>query len=150
MTFAGELTEDPDVGLRIEPAVDEATLAAHVRIVTEGFDWTPDTLGRIFTPALLDRPAWSAWVGYIDGVAVATAQLVVHANVAGLYYVATVKEARRRRYGEAITRHAVREGQARGCDLICLQASPAGRPVYERLGFEAIGEYVTYVPSEDA
>lgn len=149
MTFTGEL-DAADAGLLIEPVTNEARLAEHVRIVTEAFGWTPDTLGRIFTPKLLEQPDWAAWVGYADGCAVATAQLVVHENVAGLYYVATVKAARRKGYGDAITRHAIREGQVRGCDLVCLQASPDGRPVYERLGFSVIGEYVTYVPSEDA
>lgn len=61
-----------------------------------------------------------------------------------------MKAAQRKGYGDAITRHAVREGLARGCDLVCLQASPDGRPVYKRLGFNVIGEYVTYVPSENA
>lgn len=140
-----------DTNLRIERIATEAALDDHVRVVAEGFgSWMPETLGRIFTSKLLEEPDWAGWIGYEDGVPVASAQLVVHRNVAGLYYIATVEAARRKGYGDAITRHAVREGQARGCDLACLQASPSGRPVYERLGFEVIGEYVTYVPSDNA
>ena len=52
-------------------------------------------------------------------------------------------------YGDAITRAAIVEGQERACDLVCLQASPLGRPVYERLGFSVIGEYVTYISKDD-
>lgn len=150
MALAGGIAE-PDTPLRIERVCDEATHADHVRVIAEGFgNWTPETLGRIFTRKLMDDPDWAGWVGYEGGVAVAASQLVVHGNVAGLYYIATVESARRKGYGDTMTRTAMREGRARGCDLACLQASPFGRPVYERIGFSVIGEYVTYVPSEDA
>lgn len=79
MTFAGELSAS-GAELRIEPVADEATLTEHVRVVTEGFGWTPDTLGRIFTPRLLSKPGWCGWVGYAGEVPVASAQLVVHEN----------------------------------------------------------------------
>jgi ribosomal protein S18 acetylase RimI-like enzyme len=149
MVFEGT-TGGPDSMLRIERVQDMKALADHVRVVTAGFDWRPDTLGRIFTPRLLEEPDWAAWVGYEDGVPVATAQLVVHAGIAGLYYVATVEAARRRGCGEAVTRAAMSEGFARGCRVVCLQASEAGRPVYERIGFSITGEYITYVRAEDA
>ena len=149
-TLRGEVSTS-ETGLRIGRVADHAKLADHVRVVAEGFSgWMPETLGRVFTAKLLDEPSWVAWVGYEDGDPVASSQLVVHDNVAGLYYIATLETARRKGYGDAITRHAIREGQARGCDLVCLQASSSGRPVYERLGFNVIGEYITYVPREDA
>jgi ribosomal protein S18 acetylase RimI-like enzyme len=144
--------ESPPSGdsLRIEPVSGKRTLEDHVRIVAEAFDAQPDELGRVFTPALLADEAWSAWVGYEGTTAVATTQLVVHENTGGLYYVGVVDAARRKGYGEAITRHAVRAAMSRGCDLASLQASPMGRPVYERLGFRVICEYVTYVSEDSA
>lgn len=145
-----EQTGGPGSALRIERVRDVKTLEDHVRVVTAGFDWQPDTLGRIFTPRLLEEPDWAAWVGYEGDAPAATAQLVVHAGIAGLYYVATVRSARRKGYGEAVTRSAMSEGFARGCRVACLQASDLGRPVYEAIGFHVIGEYITYVPAEDA
>ena len=137
--------------LRIERVTDEA----HARLTTSALSLKASGTG-CRTPSaassharLLDEPDWAGWVGYADGVPVATAQLVVHENVAGLYYIATVEAARRKGYADALTRIAMREGLARGCDLVCLQASPYGRPVYERIGFDVIGEYVTYVPSDN-
>lgn len=149
-TMAMPLPSDlvsPETELRIQLVSDQKTLADHIRVVTAGFDWQPDTLGRIFTPRLLDEPDFAAWVGYEGDEPVASSQLVVHGSVAGLYYIATMESARRKGYGEAITRAAMQEGIARGCDAVCLQASSLGRPVYERIGFQVIGEYVTYFPS---
>jgi ribosomal protein S18 acetylase RimI-like enzyme len=150
MTFSGHLgpIETP---LRIERVTDEVSLTDHVRVVAEGFgNWVTETLGAIFTPRLLDNPDWFAWVGYEGQEPVATAQLVVHGGVAGLYYIATMESARGKGYGEALTRIAMREGFDRGCDLVSLQASSLGRPVYERIGFSILGEYITYVRPEDA
>ena len=33
-----------------------------------------------------------------------------------------------------------------GCAMASLQASPMGLPVYERIGFEQVADYRTYVP----
>ncbi len=148
MTFSGEIGPI-ETSLRIERVTDEAGLADHVRVVAEGFgNWEPETLGAIFTSRLLDQPDWFAWVGYDDGKPVATSQLVVHSGVGGLYYIATMEPARRKGYGEALTLIAIREGFDRGCDMACLQASSLGKPVYERIGFTVLGEYVTYIPKE--
>lgn len=136
-------------GLDIRPVRDEGSLAHHVSIVASAFGWTSGELGRVFAPVLLADAAWQAWVGYRSGTPVATAQLVVHERVAGLYYVGTHESHRGYGYGEALTRHAVSEGFARGCDIATLQASPLGRPVYERIGFRVVGEYLTFVPGDE-
>jgi hypothetical protein len=147
MVFSGKLPA-MESDLRVERVTNERLLNDHTFVVAQGFDWKPDTLGRIFTPNLLDMPDFAAWVAYDGDAPVASSQLVVHGKVAGLYYIATVESARRKGYGDAITRTAMFEGFARGCQTVCLQASSLGRPVYERIGFNVIGEYITYVPKD--
>lgn len=34
---------------------------------------------------------------------------------------------------------ALRDARARGCTTTTLEASPAGRPVYERMGYQRLG-----------
>ncbi|MEX1252884.1 MAG: GNAT family N-acetyltransferase [Dehalococcoidia bacterium] len=128
---------------------DEATLRDHTAVVAEGFEWKTTTLSGVFTPRLIEAPEWRGYVGYRDGRPVATSQLVFTEGVAGVYYVATVEEARRRGFGEAMTRHALNEGAAAGCAIANLQASEMGEPIYRRMGFEQVGYYRTYVPEED-
>jgi hypothetical protein len=150
-TMTMPLTSDlssPETSLRIERVSDAKSLSDHVRVVAAGFHWQGDTLGRVFTPRLLDEPDFAAWVGYENDEPVASSQMVVHSSVAGLYYIATMESARRKGYGEAMTRAAMLGGISRGCDTVCLQASSLGRLVYERIGFRAIGEYITYVPDD--
>lgn len=37
------------------------------------------------------------------------------------------------------------DGAADGCDVAILQATDMGRPIYERLGFRTVVQYVGYV-----
>lgn len=134
----------------ILPVDDDATLADHVMIVASAFDFERDVLATVFTARLFDEAAWSAYIGYVDGEPVATTQLVVSDGVAGLYYVGTLEGHRGRGYGDAVTRHAIIQGGKRGCDISTLQASPAGYPVYKRMGFEDCGYYRSYIPAAHA
>ncbi len=131
--------------LDIRRVTDDATLRDHILVVTAGFDWPVSVLGEVFTQELIADPGWHASVGYVDGQPVATAQLVVTDGVAGLYYVATLEEYRRRGFGEAMSWWALNEGAAAACNMASLQASPMGLPVYERIGFKTVSYYRTFV-----
>jgi len=80
---------------------------------------------------------WRHYLGLLDGEPVATTTVYLAAGVAGVYFVMTVPEARRRGIGAAITYAALRqtEGQARDVEYAVLGSSPAGKSVYAGLGF---------------
>ncbi len=93
-------------------------------------------------------PHIQGFVGHADGAAVAAAALYLTHGVAGIGWVGCVPSARGRRYAEALTWRALREGFRRGASFANLQASPMGRPVYERMGFATPTEYrVLYAPA---
>jgi GNAT superfamily N-acetyltransferase len=78
---------------------------------------------------------WRHYLGWLDGEPVATATIYLAAGVAGLYFVMTVPEARRRGIGAAITHAALVEARDSGFEYGVLGSSPAGRSVYAALGF---------------
>ena len=51
----------------------------------------------------------------------------------------------RRGYGAAVTAHVVRDGFARGARWAWLQATTAGYPVYERLGFRTLESWDCWI-----
>ena len=81
---------------------------------------------------------WRHYLGRLDGEPVATATVYLAAGVAGVYFVMTVPEARRRGIGAAITYGALRPVD--GVEYAVLGASAAGKSVYAGLGFR---EYCT-------
>lgn len=78
-----------------------------------------------------------AYIAYRDGNPVACAATVKGADSIFLALVATVPDAMRRGYGEAVTRKAIHEGiKETGHQHLVLHATQAGRPVYERIGYK--------------
>jgi GNAT superfamily N-acetyltransferase len=60
-------------------------------------------------------------------------------------WVATVPSARRRGLAGAVMREGMRRVLAAGCSTVTLDATPAGVPVYERLGFRRLGTIGTWL-----
>jgi ketosteroid isomerase-like protein len=92
-------------------------------------------------------PHVQGFVGYLDGKPVAAAALWLSHGVGGINWVGTTTEHRGRGFAEAVTWAAVREGFRRGAAFANLQASPMGRPVYERMGFITPSHYRVLIGS---
>jgi len=75
------------------------------------------------------------YLATLDGVPVATAQILYAAGAAGVYCVATVPFARRRGIGAAVTLAGLRAARERGYRAAVLGSTAMGFPVYARLGF---------------
>ena len=140
----------PDVppveGLELERVRIARDLDDHRDVLARGFGegppeaaWVAEVFGRI---GLGDDVPWRHLVGRRDGRAVATATLFVHPpEVAGVYFVATTPDARRRGIGAAVTARAMEEARVLGCSAAVLGSSPMGYGVYRRLGFEEVFRY---------
>lgn len=97
-----------------------------------GFDleWGRSGLDKVWVDG-----AYS-FVGYVDNKPVCAASTAQIDDVLYLALVATIPAAQRKGYSEAIVRHALIEGhKATSLKRTLLHATPAGAPVYERIGY---------------
>jgi GNAT superfamily N-acetyltransferase len=124
-------------GLRIEKAetLEQLEAIEHAAARAYGVKYSgPD-------PRWLKSPGLSLYVGFQGNEPVVHGLLVVAQGVAGVGYIGTVPEWRRRGYAEAIVRRIVSDGRDQGCDAAYLWATPAGHNIYAKMGFERILDY---------
>jgi GNAT superfamily N-acetyltransferase len=128
-------------GLTVGDAPD---LREWVEAYAPSFGMTPDQVddvlarenGRPDEPGSLVR-----FEARLDGRIVGTSALLEHAGVAGVYVVTVAVQYRRQGIGAVLTDAALRAGRERGLRVGTLQATRAGRPVYQRMGFEIVTRY---------
>lgn len=132
----------------IRRIADAAGINDHVVTAAAGFEMPEALLSAIMGPALTAHPDVAVYVGYVDGRPVSTGLGFRTERTIGVYNIATVPDARRRGYGAAMTERIAADGVAAGCDVAILQASPMGLPIYERLGYRTVVEYMAWVDPE--
>jgi len=125
--------------------VGTGELDDHIRTTAAGLGLPQDVVSSFMTPAALEDPDQTLYTGYTDGEPVSTGVGFRTGRTIGIYNISTVPEARRRGYGEAITRRIATDGARVGCDVAILQSSDMGFPIYKRMGYQTVVEYMGYI-----
>ncbi|HEV7275959.1 MAG TPA: GNAT family N-acetyltransferase [Devosiaceae bacterium] len=140
--MAAELTALPELpvpGLAIEEVLGPPGLASWVATLAQGFGEGPPEagwVGEVYSwLGYGGNSPWHHYLGRLDGRPVATATSFRTGDVAGVYFVFTLPEVRRRGIGASITAAALHRTLQEGARLGVLGASPMGEPVYRRMGF---------------
>lgn len=128
---------------------DEAGCRDWVTVQSEANGGFPDAVQDAYVGlvgmALNPDGKTRAFVAYDDGQAVACSLLHMAGDVAGIWQVGTIPEARRKGYGSAITYAALTDAAERGCATSVLIATQMGRPVYEKMGYRTFTEAKVYL-----
>lgn len=82
-----------------------------------------------------------AFVIYLNEEPASIAMTIVSHGIAGIYWVGSLERARGMGLGRAVTVAATNAGFALGAEIASLQASPMGKPIYTKLGYETAFDY---------
>lgn len=130
-------------GFTVRRVITHEDLDIWIETLGRGFGEGPqeaEWVGGIFKLVGYERPApWRHYIGYLDGVPVATSTLFMSAGVAGIYFVFTIESARRRGIGSVMTLVPLYDAHAVGYRIGVLGSSDLGKPVYKRIGFKTYG-----------
>jgi hypothetical protein len=136
----------PALGVRVRAVSDLPSLDEHRRVSVED-GTSEDVARRLYSASFAGDPDVQLVTAYLDDRPVGTSLALRTGDVAGVYAVGTVADARRRGVGTAATWGAVASGRAWGCDMIVLQSSEMGFPVYHAMGFRTVVRYRLFRPS---
>lgn len=132
--------------LRVQRVVDTPAYTAAMTVAAEGFGMPRSFAEVAFPQSMFDDDAVRGYVAYVDEEPVATATSIQLGTVSGIYSVATVPTRRRSGYGAAVTWRAIEDADP-ATSAVVLQSSPDGIPVYERMGFRTVVEYLGFEPA---
>ncbi|MGI8925678.1 MAG: GNAT family N-acetyltransferase [Tepidiformaceae bacterium] len=131
-------------GLEIAPVRDARQADDFAQAAARSFDSPQEVFAAFCHPRVLETPGLALYVGYCEDRPVATAARYVSHGIAGLLNIGVLPRYRRRGFGEAMTAHAAAGGTPERCLAASLQATPMGRPLYARMGFRQVVEYVNW------
>lgn len=139
-------------GVSLRRADPVADIDAFRAVVRDGFASGDDEIAAVeavfATSAALDDPTTIGLLASVDerDVAVATADVIEGMGYVG--WVGTLPSARRRGLGELVTRAATNAAFELGADVVALEASPMGLPLYERMGYEIVSVDRIWLPPD--
>lgn len=134
-------------GYKVKGVNSRSTIEDFAEVVKQAFDKTQEEVDMMYQTdeTIIDENAL-AFVIYDDNNrAVASALTIISDEVAGIYWIGVLEEARGKGLGSYITQVSTNAGFDSGKDLVILQASEVGEKVYTKLGYETVTRYRTYI-----
>jgi hypothetical protein len=134
-------SEPMPAGLKIIEVNNIRTLKTWVHVVSAGFgipEHVEPVLVKHFQNEIKCKQPEKFYLGILDGKPVSTSMYFLGEGVVGIYFVATLPEARKKGAAFAVTQYALKAGRALGYRVGILQASKMGEPVYKRMGFKVV------------
>lgn len=127
-------------GVEVRLTAEAADLPAIRDIAAEAFTQAgtpPEETAQLFTHARrVFSPITRFALATVDGEPAATAMVLLTGGMGGIYWVGTRPRFARRGLGTACTAAVAQAAFDLGKPMVGLHATPMGRAVYERMGFE--------------
>ncbi|MEO6044716.1 MAG: GNAT family N-acetyltransferase [Tepidiformaceae bacterium] len=96
----------------------------------------------------IGMPGCQLLLGISEGVPVARSMANTTGEMVGIHNVYVPPSLRKRGFGAAVTAGAIMAGREAGARAACLEATEIGLPVYLRMGFRRVGDYIVLGKSE--
>jgi len=123
---------------RLHDGVVRTSIAAATRAASEAVP-----IRELGEPDQL--PGLAGWVMAQGDMAVSCAWSFLHETDCGIFTVGTLPGWRRRGLARSLVEHVLADASQRGARTATLQSTRMGQPLYESLGFEAVGRYEEWV-----
>ena len=127
---------------------DEQDLRAALTLGAIAFDHPVAVWTRVFGPLILEAPGVEIFLAHRDGVPMSTVWTIRGGRTLGIFNMATPPEHQRKGAGAALLAQVIAWHYERGATLFYLQATEAGYPLYERIGFQTVARPFIWVAGQ--
>ncbi|HEY3298228.1 MAG TPA: GNAT family N-acetyltransferase [Armatimonadota bacterium] len=154
--MAADLNDLPDSiampeGLEVREITDPSLIQPFMNVLCTGFGWPTvihEPLCNLFTTLGVQNVIpWRHYIGYLYGVPASTCTIYEGSGALGVYLVSVMPGARRQGVGLATTWCALHDAKNMDHRVAVLQASPMGKGVYEKIGFEEHCKMALFAPN---
>lgn len=114
-------------------------------LVAEAFGIPPAAMRRLVSPRAVERSGLDVFVARREGRAWSTVFTTTHGSAVGIWNMATSPSLQRHGAGRAVLAEALAYHARLGARLFFLGATPAGMPLYRRLGFRMATALTSWV-----
>ena len=141
--FADEPPQRGPTAFQVRRIRSDDDRAGALRVLIEAHDYAADLVAAMWGPALLDRPDVGGWVAWDGDEPVSCVYVTRVGRTLGFFDMMTPPRHRRRGAGRAVLSNALAEAwswDGADADHVECWATPAGRPLYESMGFTVADE----------
>ena len=133
-------------GFSAHRVINEKDLGVVADLVAAAFALDREWVGRTFcADALLDSPALSFFLASKEGEAYSAVTTTASRNTVGIWSMATSPNHQRQGAGRAALLAAIEHHRNLGATTFYLIATPAGKPLYDSVGFTTVDEFPIWV-----
>jgi GNAT superfamily N-acetyltransferase len=132
----------------IRPVSDAAGLAGMARVLADAYGMPAAAVHSAMPLENYQSPAISTYIAEQDGEVVSSVTLTRHGEVAGIWAMGTLNSAQGRGAGKALLAGVMEQARQAGATSFFLGATPAGFPLYERLGYRTVCQAQIWVRGE--
>lgn len=151
MVRSGPLPEHRASEFFTRRATEAHEMSIFSDLAASAFAMDPAWVDRTFAAAsLLDAPAMGFYVAYRGDLPMSSVCTSGAGSTVGIWTMSTPPEKQRQGAGRAVLVAAMQDHLRRGAETFYLIATPAGKPLYDSLGFKTVDELSIWLVGESS
>ena len=139
MVCPGEAAADfPIQGVEIRKLQTEGDYDGMVAVMESAYQLPAVSVRRAMPLRMVQSPSLDIYLAERDGKILSTVTVTRHGEVIGIWAMGTHVDAQGQKIGKALLSRVMSDARQAGAAAFFLGATPAGFPLYQRLGYETL------------
>lgn len=134
----GAKTGAPTRAITLTRALGPKLVTIAGDLAAAAFEEPRDVLARMIDPTVHETAGFETWIAFDGATPVSAVTITPTGSSAGISLMATPPALQRQGWGRAILTRVIEDYRAKGVTRFHLGATAAGKPLYDRVGFETV------------